>query len=301
MSTAKRYLLSDSFPYVKISALVAVSVAAGFLVAGCTGPGSSSAEGRAADATAADVSSGAVVTRVVVRPGLEHVHGLLVQESGQVLAGTHEGLFQVARDGTATRVGPSRDDLMGLSAAADGRLLASGHPGAGSPQPDPLGLVSSTDNGLTWASVPHAKRSDYHALGAQGPVIASWDGEKVQVSTDAGATWREGARREVWSLSLNGETVWATGPEGLARSTDHGATFTPVARSPRLALATRADKDGPTWGVDSSGKVWARDQDSGWKNVATLSVTRTIAAITAADTDTAYLSVDGQLVRVQRT
>ncbi len=44
-------------------------------------------------------------------------------------------------------------DLMGFTVAGPGRYLASGHPGLHVDLPQPVGLIETTDGGVTWTPV----------------------------------------------------------------------------------------------------------------------------------------------------
>jgi hypothetical protein len=44
-------------------------------------------------------------------------------------------------------------DLMGFTVAGPGRYLASGHPGLHVDQAQPVGLIETTDGGVTWTPV----------------------------------------------------------------------------------------------------------------------------------------------------
>ena len=74
---------------------------------------------------------------------VEHVHGLVATGPGKVIAGTHAGAMLVSQDGSVSAQGDQRDDLMGMTGEAGTDTLASsGHPGAGSQFPNPVGLIS---------------------------------------------------------------------------------------------------------------------------------------------------------------
>lgn len=115
-----------------------------------------------------------------------HVHGIVRDPSdGVVLLATHYGLVRV-EEGEMVSAGPTVD-LMGFTLAPGGRYLASGHPGAGSDLPEPVGLIESTDQGQSWRVVSRGGESDFHALTAGADRIVGFDGE-LRVSTD-GQDW----------------------------------------------------------------------------------------------------------------
>lgn len=115
-----------------------------------------------------------------------HVHGIVRDPSdGVVVLATHYGLVRVL-EGDMVSVGPTVD-LMGFTLAPGGRYLASGHPGAGSDLPEPVGLIESTDQGESWNVLSRGGESDFHALTAGADRIVGFDGE-LRVSTD-GENW----------------------------------------------------------------------------------------------------------------
>lgn len=124
-------------------------------------------------------------------PVLGHVHGLGIDPlDGRLYIATHHGLF---RDGAAglEKVGTSAAadrDLMGFLVAGPGVFLASGHPSPREAAPNPLGLVRSTDGGLSWQTVALGGEVDFHALD-QGPEgIYGVDAEgSLRFSRDSGA------------------------------------------------------------------------------------------------------------------
>ena len=86
-----------------------------------------------------------------------HVHAVVVApDTDQLLLGTHEGIYEVTDTGEwGGRVSTDSFDAMGLTATSQ-TLIASGHPGPGSPAewgaPN-LGVMRSTDAGVSWESV----------------------------------------------------------------------------------------------------------------------------------------------------
>ncbi|WP_104180064.1 F510_1955 family glycosylhydrolase [Arthrobacter sp. B0490] len=158
--------------------------------------------------------------------------------TNRILLATHDGLFDVTRS-PAQQIGPTID-LMGFTSTSDGTLYASGHPGPGTDLPDPVGLITSTDDGRTWEPVSRQGETDFHALAAtstglighEGRIVTSTDGHHWTVTADdvpaynlAGAT---------------GGTVLATTEEGLYRSEDSGTAWEAVPGAPLLVFTTFA-------------------------------------------------------------
>jgi hypothetical protein len=239
---------------------------------------------------------GLSVNRVLLTPRVEHVHGLVADGDGSLLAGTHKGLFRVADDGRSTLVGTARADIMGLAADPAGRLVASGHPEASSDSPNPVGLIRSRDGGRTWSMTSLSGQVDFHALATRGTTVVGFDGSGVLGSSDGGKTWQRGASGEYWSLTLDSSTVWATGPDGLTRSDDSGGSFSAVPDAPRLVLAT-AGSDGTPWGIDHDGVAWVRPPEDGWQRLTTVGPVEALAAV---DAETAYAVSGTDLIRIRR-
>ncbi|MCY0906726.1 exo-alpha-sialidase, partial [Arthrobacter sp. H14-L1] len=118
-----------------------------------------------------------------------HIHAITVgPASSEVLLATHDGLYD------ASKKHPVRTsdtiDLMGFTATADPAVFyASGHPGAGSALPDPVGLIKSVDSGKTWKPVSRQGQSDFHALTFTKSGLVAYDGT-LQTSAD-GVNWTQ--------------------------------------------------------------------------------------------------------------
>ncbi|WP_143591602.1 hypothetical protein [Thermoactinospora rubra] len=132
-------------------------------------------------------------------PGIGHIHGLGIDPAdGTLYIAGHYGLFQVRSTSTATRVADRIQDHMGFTVIGPNTFLASGHPGAhdmaagGAPH---LGLIRTTDAGVTWTTVSESGTADFHALQPAGTVLYAYDSQtsRVRRSTDEGRTWIQGA------------------------------------------------------------------------------------------------------------
>ncbi|MFJ6310601.1 F510_1955 family glycosylhydrolase [Pseudarthrobacter oxydans] len=196
-----------------------------------------------------------------------HVHGLSVSsETGQVLLATHDGLFDVTKQ-PATKIGAT-NDLMGFTGGTDhGVLYASGHPGEGSSLPNPIGLIRSTDAGKSWEQLSRQGESDFHALTATKSGIVGFDGA-LRTSPD-GKTWTTGAADFVPAVlagNPTSDTVLATTPQGIRRSTDGGKTWTRVEFGPVVQFAAFAgpaeavgvEPDGTVHSSADAGATWIR-------------------------------------------
>jgi hypothetical protein len=166
-----------------------------------------------------------------------------------------------------------------------GRLISSGHPGASSRMPNPLGLMSSEDGGLSWTALSLVGEVDFHALATDGRLIAGFDGvQGIRVSDDDGRTWTPGASIAAAALAMTPGTVWATTEQGLQRSSDGGRTFSVVKDAPVLRLLARGADDS-LWGVDLQGYAWRSTDGAAWERRAAVGQ---VDAIGVADHATAY-------------
>lgn len=183
-----------------------------------------------------------------------HVHAVAVNPADdRVHLATHEGLFRFDATGP-TRVGPVID-LMGFSVAGPDHFYASGHPGAGTDLPEPVGLIESLDGGATWVPLSRAGESDFHALAATSAGVVGFDGT-LMASAD-GQTWttlEPPVETFALAASPDGSILVATSPQGPARSVDGGGTWTVLEAAPLLQVVDWADGD-TVVGVTPDGAV----------------------------------------------
>lgn len=132
-------------------------------------------------------------TQPVTVPGvvLGHVHGLgVAPEEEAVYIGSHLGLFRVRPGSRPERVGVTWHDTMAFLRFGEGDFLASGHPDLRTDLPSHLGLMGSTDDGLSWEPLSLAGEADFHALDAAGRWIVGYDSnqQRILASSDR-RTW----------------------------------------------------------------------------------------------------------------
>lgn len=202
----------------------------------------------------------------VVPADAGHLHGIGVDPAdGRILLGTHVGLMAIGPDGVEL-VGDATTDLMGFTVAGPQHYYSSGHPGAGEDLPNPVGLIETTDGGLTWRALSRAGESDFHTLVAGGGRVYGFDG-RVRSSTD-GVSWDDGAS-DVAPFSLavqpdDAAVLVATTQQGPVRSDDAGATFTVLDGAPLLVFVAWA-APGELYGIDPDGGVHvAEDAGTTW-------------------------------------
>lgn len=205
-------------------------------------------------------------------PGIGHVHGLGIDPAdGAIYVAGHYGLFKVTSTETAQRVAGRIQDHMGFTVTGPRTFLASGHPPAGSGRSPHLGLIRTTDAGLTWTSVSHDGTADFHSLQPAGESLYAFDSQtgKVWRSADGGATWNQGTAKQVIDLGASAAQpyqLYATTPEGLLVSHDGGANFTAVGRTPLLShvdvpakgVLVGAGADGAIHTSDDGGATWVK-------------------------------------------
>lgn len=197
-----------------------------------------------------------------------HVHGMAVGDGGKLFVATHVGLFRIDGPDTAIRVSTDAPDLMGFTAAGPGRFLASGHPDADSDAPANLGLIESTDGGVTWETMSLSGAADFHGLRAAHDAVYGYNSTDgaFMVSTDR-RTWD---RRSVVALGAfavsptDPDTIVGAGQAGLQRSTDGGRTWNALTGVPAFSDMSW-DTAAGLWGVTGDGAVWQSTDGGSWQ------------------------------------
>jgi photosystem II stability/assembly factor-like uncharacterized protein len=168
---------------------------------------------------------------------------------------------------------------MGFTVAADGRVLASGHPDLRTPElqtegkPPLLGLVESTDQGRSWVPVSLLGDVDFHALEVRGDVVYGADSTsgRFMVSRDGGTTWSTRSKPGVFDFDVppeDGNVVVGLGESGATRSTDGGRTFRPL-DAPRLAVVQWVSRG--LYGATPDGQLLvSKDRGDHWTTLGRL-------------------------------
>ena len=203
---------------------------------------------------------------------VSHIHGVKVF-GDRVLLNTHEGLYQYLAANSMKKIGREDFDVMGL--ATYGRtLFASGHPGATSELPNPIGLLSSTDGGKSWKKVSLQGKVDFHMLEVGKYDIYGADSTSGQLmhSSDRGKKWRKLGENQYSDIALlNAESGSAYGllSGSLVRTGDGFTTTVAI----KTALKWSSVEILGTNLYASSGRSIYRSMDDGksWKKIATLS------------------------------
>ena len=134
---------------------------------------------------------------------ISHIHS--VRAFGdQVILGTHEGLFHYVDAKTVQSMGPENFDIMGLAVFGK-RLYASGHPGAGSSLPEPVGLLISTDSGKSWKKKGLQGEVDFHLLESAGADMYGVDSGSGNLlySKNAGKSWVSRGKNIFSDIAIN--------------------------------------------------------------------------------------------------
>jgi hypothetical protein len=232
-----------------------------------------------------------------------HVHAVVADpEDGSVLVATHGGLFRVV-DGDLVRVGESYRDVMGLSVNRDGELLASGHPdvaGMQAGEPGQLGLIRSSDGGVTWSPASLAGAADLHHIAPTGSGVLAWNAATSELIASADLVdWEVRSTMPVDALAadLSGDSLLVVSGGQLLRSLDGGRTFAEERIDGDVTVLVWPDGGAPL-AVTADGRV-LQDREAGWESVGQAPL-RSIAG-TAASGNLYLARDDGQRVEVHRS
>jgi photosystem II stability/assembly factor-like uncharacterized protein len=229
-----------------------------------------------------------------------HIHNLSLRD-GVLLLGTHEGLWSQAPGEPPAMASRDPFDVMGFTMGED-RWFASGHPGAGMSGPAHLGLIESTDQGVTWQERSLGGDVDFHRLVTSGERLLglnSVDGTLLR-SDDAGATWTQLGTPPLYDIALSPEqpdTVVGTTQDGPVRSIDGGASFQLLEADTLLALLAwdpqalfGVDVDGRVHASTDMGQSWTPRGDTGGSPLAIAAEGERIVVLTGP---TVFESLDG--------
>jgi len=224
---------------------------------------------------------------------IDHVHGLGVNPTDGVLyAAAHNGVFRLPADGPASRVGDGQQDTMGFTVTGPNHFLASGHPSHEEGGPPHLGLIESTDGGVTWKTLSLQGGADFHALRYRHDTVYGYNSTNgaLMVSRD-GASWESRATIALRDFAVSPsspETLLATTQTGLVSSTDGGRTWAGAGGPPVLLLDW--EPEGRLWALTAAGEV-LRSADAGttWTSTGRIAGAPTAFAATGDDL---YVSVN---------
>lgn len=192
--------------------------------------------------------------------GLEHIHGLGIDPADGVLyAASHTGVYRLATSGTPVRVADRYQDTMGFLVVGPGRFLGSGHPDLREDLPSRLGLIESSDAGVSWHSRSLSGVADFHALRAAAGRVYGFDSvsSQLQVTSDL-VTWQLLAQLPLIDFVISDADptqLLATSAAGLLRSRNGGRTFTTEPGTPPLQLLSWPALD-QLYGMTATGELW---------------------------------------------
>lgn len=226
---------------------------------------------------------------------IEHIHGLGINPAdGTLYAAAHNGVFQLPTGGLAQRVGEGQQDTMGFTIAGPNQFLGSGHPAPGQNGPKHLGLIESSDGGITWKTLSLAGTADFHALRYRHNTVYGYNSVAGQflISKDK-TTWETRSAIGMYDFAVsptNPDTLLAATQQGTMRSTDGGRTWTPAGGPPTALLDWQ--RDDLLWAVTTSGDVvTSADGGSAWTPAGKITGQPTAFASYEQDL---YVSVHGQ-------
>ena len=211
--------------------------------------------------------------------GVVHVHGLGVNpKDGSLYVATHTGLFRID-NGRAHRVGNSYQDTMGFTVVGPDHFLGGGHPDLRDERlrrpgrPPLLGLIESTDAGITWNPRSLLGEADFHGIALVGGTVYAYDVTSGRLMTSVDKSqWevRSTVGLRSFAVSPDGaDVLLGAGERSLLRSTDGGRTWS-AAPGPPLALVSWAP-DRVLWGATGEGGVYSSvDRGSTWNRAGDL-------------------------------
>ena len=176
---------------------------------------------------------------------LGHIHGIGVNPADQeVYLGTHNGVFRVSEQQPPVLVSAAVQDFMGFTVVGPNHFLASGHPGRASSAS--VGLIESTDAGVTWAPRSLEGRADFHSLQARHGRVYGYDYPTggLMVTTDL-AVWDTRSHVGLGDFAVspgNPDVVVGVTEQGVIHSEDGGRSFSKPA-GPVLQFLSWADDE----------------------------------------------------------
>jgi photosystem II stability/assembly factor-like uncharacterized protein len=230
---------------------------------------------------------------------VSHIHNIKVLGS-KALLGTHEGLYEYVAENSMKRLGSEDFDVMGLAAYGD-IIYASGHPGAKSKLPNPVGLITSSDSGKTWKKISLQGEVDFHMLEVGKSDIYGADSGTGQLmySSNLGKTWRKlGENMYADVAVLNTKSGSAIGlRDGALVSTTNAFSTTSAIKTSRtwssvesLGSVLYASSRKSIYSSADNGKVWRRIATLP-SEIASISMNEKI--FVAVTSDAIYVSRDG--------
>ncbi len=196
---------------------------------------------------------------------LGHIHDLAFNSEGQLLAGSHTGLYRIESVDRAVLVGAEQHDLMAMTRNSDGDLIASGHPDLRvesyrvEGRPPFLGLAKSVDDGSTWSSLELLGDADFHALvpHRDGLFAAETMGQIWFLNLDG--EWSQRGSIEAKDLAIDpndsSQQLVVDWDSQVWVSVDGAQTWQELDDAPGL-VEVEWPESGSIVGVDEDGQFW---------------------------------------------
>ncbi len=230
---------------------------------------------------------------------VSHMHSVKVFED-RVLLGTHEGLYEYLAANFIKKLSRDDFDVMGLATFGD-IIYASGHPGAKSKLPNPIGLIASSDSGKTWKKISLQGEVDFHMLeiGTSDIYGADSGSGQLMYSANLGKSWKKLGENKYSDIAvLNTKSGSAVGlRDGALVSTANGFSTTAAIKTSRTWSSVEAL--GSVLYASSRKSIYSSvDNGKIWKKIATLSteissITMNAEIFVAVTADAIFVSRDG--------
>lgn len=188
---------------------------------------------------------------------------------------TNTGLWRVTPDGgepeqiTGELEGQDISPELVVRFRGPDRLIASGHPPAGSDLPPSLGLIESTDGAATWSEISGLGQTDYHAIQLSGDAIVAgvFQAAAASISNHGGKTFEDRRTPDpLVDLEADPEMparLIASTQQAVVGSTDEGQTWRERDRVPNVRFTWpepdtlyRIDPGGPVKFSSDGGESW---------------------------------------------
>jgi photosystem II stability/assembly factor-like uncharacterized protein len=206
-----------------------------------------------------------------------HFHGIAVDRAdpSRIYLATHHGLFVASRDGVATRVSQSRDDVMSFvpHPTNPSVFYGSGHAG----REGDLGVIVSEDAGRTWTKIGEGVEGSgqFHhiAISQTNPNILYGVFTGLQVSKDGGRSWAHtGPVPEgLTDLAVAGKSaamVYAATESGLMMSHNQGQSWEPAHAARQPATVVQAAPNGDVYAfIVGVGLLRSNETERRWRFV----------------------------------
>src|SRR5918994_2591413 len=206
-----------------------------------------------------------------------HFHGIAVDptDPSRLYLATHQGLYAVEPDGSATQLSPVQDFMGFTPHPTDPSILyASGHPAGGGN----LGFIASEDGGRSWSQLAEGAGGpvDFHQMDvnpADPETIYGAYGGNLQISRNGGKEWQvvgpapEGLI-DLAASSRDPGTLYAATQGGLLKSEDGGRSWQDAYWLRNPATMVHVTPDGAVYAfVVGTGLIQTVEPKLSWQTV----------------------------------